>query len=59
MPNSSKLFDPEMVLFKPELMYRFVIERFEGTSSPIQEQALTWLQVILSTKKNASLLSFK
>ena len=40
-----KLFDPEMVLFNPELMYRFVIERFEGTSSVIQEQALSWLQV--------------
>lgn len=35
-----------MVLFKPELMYRFVIERFEGTSSAIQEQALSWLQVL-------------
>jgi hypothetical protein len=28
-------------------MYRFVIERFEGTSSAIQEQALSWLQVLI------------
>lgn len=35
-----------MVCFTPELMYRFVSERFEGTSSTIQEQALSWLQVI-------------
>ena len=34
-----------MILFTPELMFRFVSERFEGTSSVIQEQALSWLQV--------------
>lgn len=37
-----------MVTFKSELMFRFIIERFEGTSSVIQEQALSWLQVLRS-----------
>lgn len=42
-----KLFDPEMtpLNFSKDEMFLFVTERFDGTPSPIQEQALTWLQV--------------
>ena len=41
-----KLFDPDMIPFNRELMYRFVSERFEGTSSTVQEQSLSWLQIL-------------
>ncbi len=45
-----------MLLFKSEQMYHFIAERFEGTSSNIQEQSLSWLQVnnIFSTLRNES-----
>ncbi len=45
--NLSKLFDPEMtpIAFSKDQMYNFVSERFDGTPSSIQEQALSWLQV--------------
>jgi hypothetical protein len=45
-----------MILFTPELMFRFVSERFEGTSSVIQEQALSWLQVNKIFKKDLNQL---
>jgi hypothetical protein len=35
-----------MIPFNKELMYRFISERFEGTSSTVQEQALSWLQIL-------------
>jgi protein unc-79 len=35
-----------MYPFSKELMYRFVSERFDGTSSTVQEQALSWLQIL-------------
>ncbi|CAF0899614.1 unnamed protein product [Brachionus calyciflorus] len=41
-----KVFDPDSFTFTPELMYRFISERFDGTSSNIQEQALSWLQIL-------------
>ena len=41
-----KLFDPDMIPFNKELMYRFISERFDGTSSTVQEQALSWLQIL-------------
>lgn len=32
--------------FKIDQMYHFISERFEGTSSGVQEQALSWLHVL-------------
>ena len=43
----SKLFDPDMAPFKIDQMYNFISERFEGTSSVVQEQALSWVHVNL------------
>ena len=44
--KTRKLFDPDMIPFNKELMYRFISERFDGTSSTVQEQALSWLQIL-------------
>ncbi len=41
-----RLFEPDMTPFSPDAMIHFVSERFEGTAATIQEQALSWLQVI-------------
>jgi hypothetical protein len=35
-----------MAPFKIEQMYHFISERFEGTSSVVQEQALSWVHVM-------------
>jgi hypothetical protein len=35
------------ITFSKEDMFAFITERFEGTPTVIQEQALTWLQVSL------------
>jgi hypothetical protein len=40
-----KLFDPDMAPFKIDQMYHFISERFEGTPSGVQEQALSWFHV--------------
>lgn len=47
-PLFVKLFDPDMtpIPFDKEKIYHFVSERFEGTASPVQEQALSWLQIL-------------
>ncbi len=44
----SKLFDPEMtsITFSKEEMFAFITERFDRTPSSIQEQLLSWFQVI-------------
>lgn len=42
----SKLFDPDMAPFSIEQLYNFISERFEGTSSVVQEQALSWIQIL-------------
>jgi len=42
----SKLFDPDMTPFDLPHTYKFVTERLEGTSSLVQEQALSWLQLL-------------
>lgn len=52
----SKLFDPDMAPFKLEQLYNFVSERFEGTSSVVQEQALSWIQVLCELEVNVPLL---
>jgi len=43
----SKAFDIDMspLSFGADHLYHFITERFEGTSSPVQEQCLQWLQV--------------
>ena len=43
----SKAFDSDMspLSFGPEKMYHFISERFDGTSTTVQEQCLEWLQV--------------
>lgn len=43
----SKAFDIDMspLSFGAEYLYHFITERFEGTSAPVQEQCLEWLQV--------------
>jgi hypothetical protein len=51
----SKLFDPDMAPFKLEQLYNFVSERFEGTSSVVQEQALSWIQVLCELEVNVPL----
>ncbi len=42
----SKLFDPDMAPFGLAHTYLFVTERLDGTASPVQEQALSWLQLL-------------
>ena len=43
----SKAFDIDMspLSFGADHLYHFISERFEGTSAPVQEQCLEWLQV--------------
>jgi len=43
----SKAFDIDMspLSFGADHLYHFISERFEGTSAPVQEQCLAWLQV--------------
>jgi len=43
----SKAFDIDMSpsSFGADHLYHFISERFEGTSAPVQEQCLEWLQV--------------
>ena len=47
-----KLFDADSLLFKTEQMYHFIAERFEGTSCTVQEQALSWLQLLCELDVN-------
>ena len=67
----SKAFDIDMspLSFGADHLYHFITERFEGTSSPVQEQCLQWLQVytaisaryrkpVMPVKINYSLMNY-
>jgi hypothetical protein len=47
-----KMFDPVMTSFTMDQMYHFASERFDGTSSTIQEQSLSWLQILCELDVN-------
>ncbi len=48
----SKVLDPDLspLGLQPKQMYQFISIRFENTTAPIQEQALSWLQVLILMK---------